>query len=181
MVLECSGGLLWKNGRKHKFKLSISRLSPARPPPTSNKQPLDPHLASVQVNFLFESENDILAAELYWLHISWLVETKFFESVPIPDSRRLKTPFLSLLSIPWCHQADKSSSWPDKSPMGLKKGVQCSVAEEEGWGQTWTIGGSEMAGAIVSQSLRMKLIPIWSREPSSLLSILPRRINPRIR
>ena len=43
MVLGCTGAwLLWKNGRKHKFKLSISRLSPAGPPQPAISNPLAP-------------------------------------------------------------------------------------------------------------------------------------------
>ena len=80
-----------------------------------------------------ETGNEMLVQNLIWgsLLVGWhTAQTKFFQSAPIPDSSRLKTPFLSLLSIPWCHQADKSSSPLDKPPMGLKVcTVQCSVAQ----------------------------------------------------
>ena len=43
----------------------------------------------------------------------------------------------------------------------------------------WLVpGGDGGDGPIVSRSLRMKSIRIWSRAPSSLLSILPRPITP---
>ena len=80
-LLECTGaGLLWKNGRKHKFKLSISRLSLAGGTTlTQNLQSAAPSpVHSFCFPFVFlkkrpnckvERENETVGAEFYpcWL------------------------------------------------------------------------------------------------------------------